>query len=93
MIKLQYKKKGRQSCTQNEHTIVGHYDQKLCQAQICTWSCAHFGVRCAASFAGGHVGVVVCCVTVLTSVPAGVHCISVVPVFAAHGAEGTRTLP
>ena len=57
MIKLQYKKKGRQSCTQNEHTIVGRYDKKLCRAQICARSCGHFGVRCAASFAGGCVGV------------------------------------
>ena len=29
MIKLQYKKKGQQSCTQNECTIVGRYDKKI----------------------------------------------------------------
>ena len=29
MIKLQYKKKGQQSCTQNERTIAGRYDKKI----------------------------------------------------------------
>ena len=44
MIKLQYKKKGRQSYTQNEcmtMMIVGCYEKKLCRAQICARSCAH----------------------------------------------------
>ena len=57
MIKLQYKKKGQQSCTQNECTIVGHYGGKimpganmhpvLCSfwhllcCLICWWSCWH----------------------------------------------------
>jgi hypothetical protein len=47
--------------------IVGRYDKKLCQVQICTRSCAHFGSRCAASLAGGHIGIVgaaICCVSV-----------------------------
>ena len=34
-------KKGQQSCTQNECMIVGHYEKKLCQVQICARSCAH----------------------------------------------------
>ena len=25
----------------NERTIVGRYEKKLCQVQVCTWSCAH----------------------------------------------------
>ena len=57
MIKLQYKKKGQQSCTQNERTNA--------PGLVLMWH--HAGICCAPCFAGGCVGVVgagVHCVTI-----------------------------